>query len=285
MRRFLFLIFFLGSISSHVRSQPCNSRLVGDWTLKNASRVFYIDPTYNHIIESMSEDKISFYTNGTMAMSSGFFFVTNEKWPEERYPWIYCGDFAKYKIENDSLAVLHPGYKTWIKYKIVNENQDSVEIRNHGATFLMTRNRTLPLRGSKAGVQAVEITVADSRYFIAKKMTIDRNDNLIVEDLHINHELNPRKYLRLPSGYFKFLCRKIIESDLLRADSLYSQSEANDGRGIILLLKYSQRNRSKIIRLIGVPPDFLTRALIPMIYCEDLMNYPDLWLKVDFAKY
>ncbi len=72
--RFLLLMFFLTGAYSSVRSQSYSNGLIGDWTLKNNSRVFHVDPIYNHVIEPMSEDKITFYANGTMVMSSGFFY-------------------------------------------------------------------------------------------------------------------------------------------------------------------------------------------------------------------
>ncbi len=148
----------------------------------------------------------------------------------------------------------------------------------------MMRTRIVSPEVSSSNVQAIQIIITDPRYFIAKKITIDRKDNLIIEDLHANHELNPSKHLQLPSGYFKYLCKKMVANDLFGADSLYTQSASGDGRGINILVKYSRLNRDKNIRVIGIPPDFVTRALIPMIYSEDLLNYPDLWLKVDFAK-
>jgi hypothetical protein len=270
----LFFVFSVLSFQSYGQQQ-IERKLTGDWILKDESRIVFINPRYNHVIEKMSIDKISFFGSGLFEMSSGFFFITEEKWPEKKYPWIYCGNLSTYKITNDSLFIYHPGYKKWKEFKIETLGGDSMSIRSNEHKFSFVKDKSNS-NHPVLDIKRIELLIFDSRYFISKKLVL-MSKYLVSEEVQPDRKLRSVKR-KLPKGYFEYVKAKITENKLQHADSVYNRDF--DGRHIIFSM--FKEGSKTTIDITGTSPDFVTRAIIPIIYCEDLVDYPNHRYEVDF---
>jgi hypothetical protein len=107
-----------------VQAQKKYPKIIGDWTVHVGERMFRVDAAYNHLIEPMTNDEMTFLMAGVLHASSGFFYINKdnaflegEGTPGANYPWIYCGNFARYELDDRILKVLHPGYNQWLNFE------------------------------------------------------------------------------------------------------------------------------------------------------------------------
>jgi hypothetical protein len=144
----------------------------------------------------------------------------------------------------------------------------------------MTRKSKHGVR-SERRLESVRLSVGDPRFSIMREYVITRNDRVSIRDLQSAQAQG--KVIKLPRGYFTYVCSLIQENHLDSSD--LKNLVESDGRGLRLTIEFSNPRRLKAIGVTGSLPNFLTRAMIPIIYSEHFALNSGKWFKVDYEKF
>ena len=271
------VLMLLGKI--HAQSVPGDS-LIGTWALAGLPKILSNDTLSDWRTEPVDQDVVKFYADGIFEIESGMFFSTPQYWSEYRFPWIYCGNFSYYRLIGEHLEIYNPCYKKWIQFKIDSLEGNKVTLMGMDTLFTLTKLKVDNLSLKRITIKKIELKISDMRFFVGKRIVLEENGRLTV---YYENALNKGKILKakLPPGYFSYVSNKIVSNNLWNLSSLYDQTV--DGRSI--KLKLIAKEGEKTIQSEGYLPDEIKRTLVPLIYVEDLLNYPELWYKVDFNRY
>jgi hypothetical protein len=229
--------------------------------------------SYNHVIEHMTLEKLSFYEDGTMTASAGFFYIPPEENNRKGLPWIYCGTTAAYVLSRDSLKILHPGYKRWMSFFVSPESTDEIKLSTNHQTLSLTRSSVAKDScDSTIGVKELTVKIVDDRFQMLKTMKFDGLDNVIITEFDFARNSSEMRKIKLPGGYFNLACRRLASSNIFCADSVYFDKYSSHGRGLRVAMVGEVR---KEVQIIGDRPEPFLWALIPFIYCEDVVNSPE----------
>lgn len=250
------------------------------WELQGPTRLLSNGNYFDRLIEPVRSEVISFYEDGIMELDAGIFMVSPKEWPEYRYPWIYCGNFTYYRLFGKFLEIYHPGKKTWLRLEIQGVDEETMKLASTDVSVTLRRLKSPASPGRKIRMKRIELTLTDSRYSISRKLIYEENDHLRI--LELNPNSNSKVVIRkLPDGYFAYLQRIVARNDAFNLSKNYN--EVLDGR--MTTLELVAGSKKKTIRSEGHHPDNLTLILVALIYSEDLLNYPDLWFRVNFDRY
>jgi hypothetical protein len=233
-------------------------------------------------IEHVTKDVVTFFEDGVFEVESGIFFLTPKQWPEYRYPWIYCGNFSYYKLTGRFLEIYNPSQKTWSRFEVLSLEGGKMRLSGRDTIFSLTKAEHARLAKGKVAIQQIELKVLDLRFFVDKRLVLGHDDSLKVYDFNAEPGSPPKvQKLKLPEGFFAYVSNKMLGNNVLKLSDLHD--EVVCGRQIKLELTTS--NGKKTIRSEGYLPEDIKSVIIPLIYCDDLLNYPELWYRVNFKKY
>lgn len=255
--------------TSSCNSQSFKERMIGTWKAANGRKIFPVDPSYyDHVIEVMKENEISFRENYVI-IQSGIYYLTNEKWPEGHYPWIYCGAHTSYSVVDDKVSIYNPGYKTWKEFSVKMIGNDSMILSSDTSIYSLTRKRVAQFDN---GIERIHLKIVHVDPFLI-------NYDVYVENDKIKVSSGKNKEKAISQQYVDYIFDNFKRVDVSKLLDVYN-SEESENRILELDIEYNN-GKEKHLRIIGEEyPVELKLALLPIIYARDFVDHRDYWSQI-----
>ncbi|MFZ6011751.1 MAG: hypothetical protein ACOYXT_15520 [Bacteroidota bacterium] len=265
------LSYFIVTSAIACKSQTCD--LQGDWLIRHGR----ISKNYE-LAYPYATNRITF-SSDSVELASGFFYGTenlDENLPEGRYPFVYYGNWEKYKLHHDSLSVFSRPYEMWNSFKIKCRSSDRVILLGKNDSLILERTDKLKMKDEcsiiyiKAHIYGIGGDV--DLFKINYKISLSKDDNLVFEEQKQGFKANSFK---LKKGTFEKICEGFKKLNVKKLQKRYLAKLSHfDTIELEIGLEDGTVVRSELQGLNY--PDELRLALIPVLYTHHQFLYSNL---------
>ena len=233
---------------------------------------------YEHA-QAYKNNIVTFQDDGSIELRSGFFYnildLNAGNYDLGRYPYVYYGNFEKYKTQNDSLFIYSKPYKTWRPFKVKCVSNGMIElISNEYRTSLLRIGMTGEVNEYQIRELWVHVFEDDggaALYKVNYKAKYTNDDMLSVEVTDSSQNWKSYNF-ELSAGSFKAICKRFANIDLTKLQKRYP-TEISERTVIHLKITFQNNKVVETILENRDYPEELHFALIPVLYGHQQFVY------------
>jgi hypothetical protein len=225
------------------------------------------------------------FDNDSVELASGFFYNTmgwDDDYPNGRYPFVYYGNKAKYKIENDTLLVFSKPYNNWSRFAIECVNDSTLKL--YGTDTLLLVKVDNAIKNKECNIKTIKARVYKGPldlFNVGYKVSFSPNDVMLYEEQDSTSENFKRQTFKLKPGTFNEICNGFKHVDVSSLKSVYPAGES-DYHVVAIDLEFVNGKTQRVEIQVSAGnnvPDELRFALIPVLYLHQSYVYPKLTAK------